>query len=101
MWSKRVNLSLENNRFDLLKEASLQENLYIDKVKSLESQLSQLSTEIDKTEQKQSRSILPNFQPTLPLSDFEKMEREINDNDHLSQKEELDIEEEIKLIKII
>jgi len=23
-WSKRVNLSLENNRFDLLKEASLQ-----------------------------------------------------------------------------
>ncbi|AFZ54898.1 hypothetical protein [Cyanobacterium aponinum] len=99
MWSKRVNLSLENNRFDLLKEASLQENLYIDKVKSLESQLSQLSTEIDKTEQKQSRSILPNFQPTLPLSDFEKMEREINDNDHLSQKEELDIEEEIKLIK--
>ncbi|WP_330204858.1 hypothetical protein [Cyanobacterium sp. Dongsha4] len=24
MWSKRVNLSLENNRFDLLKEASLQ-----------------------------------------------------------------------------
>lgn len=27
------------------------------------------------------------------------MEREINDNDHLSQKEELDIEEEIKLIK--
>lgn len=29
------------------------------------------------------------------------MEREINDNDHLSQKEELDIEEEIKLIKII
>lgn len=72
MWSKRVNLSLENNRFDLLKEASLQENLYIDKVKSLESQLSQLSTEIDKTEQKQSRSILPNFQPTLPLSDFEK-----------------------------
>jgi len=27
------------------------------------------------------------------------MEIEINDNDHLSQKEELDIEEEIKLIK--
>ncbi|WP_330204857.1 hypothetical protein [Cyanobacterium sp. Dongsha4] len=57
----------------------------------MESQLSQLPTEIDKTEQKQSRSILPNFQPTLPLSDFEKMEREImereiNDNDHLSQK---------------
>lgn len=67
----------------------------------MESQLSQLSTEIDKTEQKQSRSILPNFQPTLPLSDFEKMEREImereiNDNDHLSQKEELDIKVRIR-----
>lgn len=77
IWSKRVKSSKENNQIDLLREASLQENLYINKVKSLESQLSQLLAEIDKYEKR-----------------LERMKTNI-----LEIEEELDIEEEIKLIK--
>lgn len=97
IWSKRVKSSKENNQIDLLREACLQENLYIKKVKSLESQLSQLSAEIDKYEKRQS---------DLALSAFERMKTNIleieekkDKSKDFSREEELDTEEEIKLIK--
>lgn len=115
IWSKRVKLSKENNRIDLLKEASFQEKKYINQVKSLESQLSQLSAEIDKYEKRQSDLDLSAFHqmeekmPEIEEKKAEKLDVENNDNSKSSEniwtcfdftlEKQLDIEEEITLIK--
>ncbi|BAQ63019.1 hypothetical protein GM3708_3425 [Geminocystis sp. NIES-3708] len=104
MWSKRVKSSKENNRLDLLKEASFQENVYINQVKSLESQLSQLSAEIDKYKKRQSDLALSAFQKMeekmleIKQTEDKNLENDWSNGDFITEKQ-LDIDGEIKLIK--
>lgn len=96
LWSTRVKLAKEKERFDLLDEASLQKDIYYSKVESIKNQIDQLSSEITKLNLKKTQDNALQISKTINTFSPKPSIFEIEETEHLEKKEIL---EEIKAIK--
>lgn len=96
LWSKRVKLATEKNRFDLLDEALEKKDIYTSNVKSFKTQIEQVSWEIKKLYEKKAPNCEVQNSTLINIVSPKPSIFEIKETENLEKKEIL---EEIKAIK--